>query len=240
MVAEVPLEDTFNSLINIHDGMVSVASPVDSGNGRLPDSDGYTLTAYDIDDDLAEIGTWTPENLEHVPTAITVCGAKTICLEHIGMDSEARGSTGMTVLRADGGIEQAWQFDFGAVVSAISPVGDTLAVKTVDGETNDEFTTLYDPRTVSRSDLNGRGVSIPSTAAACSASLGEHPPTVSPPSRTGPSWGWARVTAPITRWARERCETATPPTPIWPASWRAATRSGSSGTDGRHTWERLG
>ncbi|WP_415646657.1 Hsp70 family protein [Stackebrandtia soli] len=106
-------------------------------------ADGYTVTVYDMANELADLGTVRAASTGVVPRELGVCGETRVCVfEDRTVDSDTM--TGFSVIDTGGeNPEVAWSSPEDESLGWAEPVGDRLAVNYAD-DTDTTFTQLYD------------------------------------------------------------------------------------------------
>ncbi|ADD40070.1 Hsp70 family protein [Stackebrandtia nassauensis] len=102
----------------------------------------YNLTAYDLEDNLKQLGSWKQPKGLGAPVAISVCGETRVCVGQSQDNTDTPGSLSVFDLDDSDGVS-LWQSPKETRVSGVQVAGETLALDTVDSEEVTR-TQLYD------------------------------------------------------------------------------------------------
>ncbi len=102
---------------------------------------GYTVSAYDMADDLTRLWTYKDDQAETEATGLAPCGEQRVCVTE-ERDDDA-GTKGLTVLSVAENGSVVWKSPDGQMVAAASPAGENLLV-TGSTEDDDVVSQMYD------------------------------------------------------------------------------------------------
>ena len=139
------------SVLDVDTGEVTVAKNLAAhddhyfgyeGTLFVADSEtGYSLTAYDLTNDLTALWTFKPEGATREVSLLKACGETRVCVLE-DRDEDAT-TDGVLVLGFDNAGELAWESPSNMVVSTAWPAGEQLLVVTTDDEDN-SVNQMYD------------------------------------------------------------------------------------------------